>query len=462
MAGKKRAAKVLTPEERLGQALVPAGEQPYPIPENWCWIHWGDCGEFIAGNAFKNQYQGFTEYDIPFYKVGSLKYCDSDGYLYDESNTVNVEICKTLKSTLIPSNSILFAKIGEAIRLNRRGINAVPCCIDNNMMAFVPYACSYKYAFYWSKGIDLYDYTNATTIPAIRKSDLEGIVFPLPPLSEQQRIVGRIESIFDKLDEAKAKAQSVIDGFELRKSAILHKAFTGELTERWRQAHGIGMGSWEQYTVGDVCKDVKVGIVIKPSQYYTDDNKGVPAFRSANVRECRIDDFDWVYLNEKGMIENKRSIVHTGDVLVVRSGNPGTACVVPERFDGYNAIDILIAVPNQELVLSDFLCLFTNSPLGKKSVAENKRGMALAHFNVKGYSNVEINIPSIPEQGEIICILEKLLEDEWQAKEAAESVLDQIDTMKKAVLARAFRGELGTNDPAEESAMELLKGILDK
>ena len=61
---------------------------------------------------------------------------------------------------------------------------------------------------------------------------------------------------------------------------------------------------------------------------------------------------------------------------------------------------------------------------------------------------------------EIVKILDKTLEAQQQAKEAAEAVLAQIDTMKKAILARAFRGELGTNDPAEESAAELIKTVL--
>lgn len=460
MARGKKAKKELTPEEKLERALVPEEEWPYEIPGNWCWVRWGNCGEFVAGNGFKNQYQGFTEYEIPFYKVGSLKYSDSDGYLYDGSNTISEEIRTILKATLIPPNSILFAKIGEAIRLNRRSLNAVSCCIDNNMMAFIPHACIYKYAFYWSKGITLYDYTNATTVPAIRKSDLERIAFPLPPLAEQQRIVWRIERVFSKLEEAREKIQAILDGFELRKSAILHKAFTGELTKQWRQMHGVEKESWKRYIIDNVCKEIKVGIVIKPAQYYTDKKRGTPAFRSANVREYRIDDLDWVYLNEKGMTDNKRSIVHTGDVLVVRSGNPGTACVVPQRFDGYNAIDILIAVPNQEIVLPDFLCLFTNSPLGKKFVAENKRGMALAHFNVKGYSKIEIHVPSISEQKEIICILDKLLYQGQQAKKIAETVIDQIDVIKKVVLTHAFRGMMNTNDATEECAVELLKRIL--
>ena len=71
-----------------------------------------------------------------------------------------------------------------------------------------------------------------------------------------------------------------------------------------------------------------------------------------------------------------------------------------------------------------------------------------------------IRIPTIDEQKEIIRILDSLLLKEQQAKETAEQVIDQIDTMKKSILARAFRGELGTNDPADENAEELLKRIL--
>ena len=88
---------------------------------------------------------------------------------------------------------------------------------------------------------------------------------PLPPLAEQQRIVDRIKSLFAKLDEAKEKAQAVVDSFETRKAAILHKAFTGELTAKWREEHGVGMESWHLRTIGEVCENVKVGIVIKPS-----------------------------------------------------------------------------------------------------------------------------------------------------------------------------------------------------
>lgn len=88
------------------------------------------------------------------------------------------------------------------------------------------------------------------------------------------------------------------------------------------------------------------------------------------------------------------------------------------------------------------------------------KGAAQPNLNTNIIGNVEIDLPTEAEQSQIVVELDRLINKEDQAKEAAESVLNQIDTMKKAVLARAFRGELGTNDPAEESAVELLKTML--
>ena len=82
-------------------------------------------------------------------------------------------------------------------------------------------------------------------------------------------------------------------------------------------------------------------------------------------------------------------------------------------------------------------------------------------MNTKLIGEVEIDVPQTAERVEIARVLNALLSKEQQAKEAAEAVLGQIDLMKKSILARAFRGELGTNDPSEESALELLKRILE-
>ena len=453
--GKKKEA-ALSPEERLQAALVPENEQPYKVPGNWCWVSLKTIDQYRSSSVDPSKYPStlFELYSVPSSandypeivkgdEIGSTKQSVEKGDIL--LCKINPRINRVWKVSQYTENTLLASSEWIVIRNSK---------IDSNYLMYcfrAPYFREYMLSNVSGVG---------GSLMRAQPKYVKTYPVPLPPLPEQQRIVDRIESLFAKLDEAKQKAQDALDSFETRKAAILHKAFTGELTAQWRKEHGVGMESWDNSTVGRVCHDVKVGIVIKPSQYYTDKEKGTPAFRSANVRENHIDDFDWVYLNHNGMENNSRSIVHTGDVLVVRSGNPGTACVVSEKFDGYNAIDILIAVPNHSQISSEFLCAYTNSPFGKKLVFENKRGMALAHFNVKGYSELPIRVPQLAEQTQIVRILDNLLAKEQQAKEAAEKVLEQIELTKKAILARAFRGELGTNDPGEESAVEMLKETL--
>lgn len=459
---KKEAA--LTPEERLQAALVPDWEWPYKLPENWCWTRITVITDILNGFAFKSQH--YSSAGIRIIRITNVQ----DGFIQDKKPVYYPLVSqKEITPFMLKDGDFLMSLTGNVGRVAIIDASFLPAALNQRVACLrikSEDSVRKEYIFYFCLQkqfvSDCIKSAKGSAQLNMSTEWLKEYPIPLPPLAEQQRIVDRIKSLFAKLDEAKEKAQAVVDSFETRKAAILHKAFTGELTAKWREEHGVGMESWHLRTIGEVCENVKVGIVIKPSQYYVPQNEGTPAFRSANVRECRIDDFDWVYLNEKGMKDNSRSIVHTGDVLVVRSGNPGTACVVPERFDGYNAIDILIAVPNKKIIISDYLCYYTNSPLGKKTVEIGKRGIALTHFNVKGFSQMPINIPTIPEQVVIVRTLGDLFAQEQQSKEAAEAVLDQIDLMKKSILARAFRGELGTNDPSEESAVELLRQVIEQ
>jgi type I restriction enzyme S subunit len=97
----------------------------------------------------------------------------------------------------------------------------------------------------------------------------------------------------------------------------------------------------------------------------------------------------------------------------------------------------------------------------QKELEDNAPATAQKNINLKILNAVDISIPTVEEQTEIVRILDSLFAKEQQAKEAAEAVLEKIDLLKKSILARAFRGELGTNDPTEESALELLKRVLN-
>ena len=458
MAKKKQIE--LTIEEKLRNALVPKEEQPYKIPSNWCWSYWKYCGKFIAGNGFKNIYQGFTQYDIPYYKVGSLKFCDEGNYLIDETNTINEEIRTKLKAVKIPVNSIIFAKIGEAIKLNRRCLNKIECCIDNNLMAFISEKYFYKYIFYWTKSLNFYELTNATTVPALRKTDLENIPIPLPPLNEQQRIVNRIESLFAKLDRAKELIENTLAQFEQNKMAILHKAFTGELTAKWRKENNIDLSSWENGILMDFCK-------INPKKINTkefDDDMIV----SFIPMPCVSDIWGKIIkkeLRKLGEVKKGYTNFCEGDVLFAKITpcmENGKSAIVDklENDIGFGSTEFYVLRCDENKLNNKYLHYFVRQKTFRDEAKGEMTGAVGQQRVPKTFlENYKMKVPTIEEQQEIVNILDNLLAKYNKIKNL-EQQLEKIELLKKAILAKVFRGELGTNNPDEESAENLLKEIL--
>ena len=266
---------------------------------------------------------------------------------------------------------------------------------------------------------------------------------PIAPLPEQRAIVAKIEELFSDLDKGITDLKKAQDQLKVYRQAVLKKAFEGELTKEWREQQTDLPNDWIKKTIREVCENVKVGIVIKPTQYYTDDvENGIPAFRSANVREFRVNDSNWVYFSEEGNNANKRTQLNTGDVLIVRSGYPGTSCVVPEKFKGSNAIDILIATPIHDLITSEFLCTFNNSPFAKGLFSEGSRGVAQKHLNVGVYSKLNISIPSITEQKLILKEIESRLSICDKVEESISESLEKAKALRQSILKKAFEGTL--------------------
>jgi len=194
--------------------------------------------------------------------------------------------------------------------------------------------------------------------------------------------------------------------------------------------------NWELATVEQLCKTVSVGIVVKPAQYYVNPGGGVRAFRSANVREGAINDSGWVYLSHEGHLGNAKSILAVGDVLIVRSGYPGTACVVTDQFDGCNCIDIIFARPDKAKVLPEYLCAFTNSEPGKKQIFGSQGGLAQKHLNVSEYKKLRLPLPPLAEQQRIIEVTST-----WdRAIHTVEKLLQNGQAQKSALTQRLLWG----------------------
>lgn len=288
----------------------------------------------------------------------------------------------------------------------------------------------YLFRFVQGKYALLNTKKKGTGTPHLNQELLKQQKLIVPSIEEQERIVARIEELFSQLDAGVETLKKTKAQLAVYRQAVLKEAFESVISES------------DTCNVEDVCKDIKVGIVIKPAQYYTSADVGVRAFRSANVREFAINDSDWAFLTRAGHEANLRSEIHTGDVLVVRSGYPGTACVVPPAYDGCNAIDILIAVPDMGRILPEYLCAYTNSPLGRKIVQEKKRGVAQAHFNVSGYSKTPIIVPSLDTQRRVVTEIDSRLSVCDSIEQTVDAALQQAEAMRQSILKDAFEGRL--------------------
>lgn len=456
--GKK--AQVLTPEERLEQALVPENEQPYPVPDNWVWVKLGCILKDIKNGTTIKQNKVINNY--PITRIESLQ-----NNTIDFSRLGYVEAVDKIKETdWYEKNDIALSHINSAEHVGKTALIEEyfpPLLHGMNLLRLRFYRVfSPKFFQYYSRSyqykIEIISRINmAVNQVSINQKQIASIPMPLPPLAEQQRIVARIESLFEKLDHARELVQSALDSFETRKAAILHKAFTGELTAQWRVENGVGMDSWEKTSINDVCTSLQYG-TSKKSQ----SSGQIVVVRMGNLQNGEITWDDLAYANDEDDIEKYR--LHIGDVLFNRTNSPelvGKTSIyngeLPAIFAGY----LIRLNYKKEILMGKFLNYLLNSTDAKEYCNQVKTdGVNQSNINAKKIGAYAFALPSLPEQQEIVRILDDLLGKEQEAKDKLDPILYQIDLMKKSILARAFRGELGTNDPSEESALDLLKEVL--
>ncbi len=446
---RKNAAKVqgslLAPDE---VAEIPVEEQPYPLPEGWKWER---------GNSLWKPQETEKPTGEFFYYI-DIDAVDNKQQKVISPKKIPLSQAPSRASRKLHEGDTIFSLVRPYLRNIAYIDEDISSCIASTWFYICSPLKSVNSRFlYWLMTSDyvvlgLNKFMKGDNSPSIRKNDIENFPFPLPPIDEQQRIVDRIESLFAKLDDAKAKAEAVLDSFEIRKAAILHKAFTGELTAKWRDERGVDMKSWEYVNLSTVSR-LQTGIM-KGKKYIKETQK-MPYLRVANVQDGYFD------LNEIKEIDlpiddMNRYLLRKGDVLFTEGGDfdkLGRGAVWNEEiFPCTYQNHIFVVRTDAKRLVPKFLSLQARSQYGKQYFLHcSKQTTNLASINSTQLKNFPLILPSVAEQQELVHILDNLLAKEQQAKEAAETVLHQLKLMKKAILARAFRGELGTHGSARDT-----------
>ena len=482
-------------EEKLKQALVPVDEQPYTIPSNWVWVGLRHIAKKIFAGGDKPEIFSKIKTDENIFPIFSNG-IDKDG-LYGYTNEARV-LEKAL--TISARGTIGFSRIREAnftpiIRL------IVIILKDNLLYEFLDYYLKYNSL----EGI-------GSSIPQLTVPIVNEKIIPLPPLNEQKRIVEKLDFLFEKTKRAKEIIEEIKIDIENRKISILDRAFKGTLTSKWRndnktsdvkellktindekikkwegdclQAEKDGNkkpiikevkdmivpveeqayklpDSWIWVRLGDISEKISKGTTPRGDDGYTED--GVNFLRVENIgNNNSINLSNIKYINEKthnGFL--KRSILKEKDILISIAGTLGRTAIVKKEDLPANinqAISFVRLIDNNK-VLENFIILYLNSPIIKSTLLSQVKVTAIPNLTLEIISDIKFPLPPLEEQQEIVRVLDEVLENENKVKELLE-LEERIDILEKSILHKAFKGELGTQNSSDESALNLLKSLL--
>lgn len=507
------AKKKITLEEKLEEAIVK--DVPYEIPRNWVWVKLGDyidyATDYVANGSFASLKANVQVYKDENFALmvktkdfsnnfeKDLTYTDEKGYEFLAKS-------KLFGGELILSN---VGSIGKVFRVPY--LDKPMTLASNSIMIKCHNELDYDYLYYLllsPAGYDLLmSITTGTAVMKFNKTGLKLIPIPIPPLEEQQRIVDKIESLFEKLDKAKELIEEAREDFEKRKSAILEKAFRGELTREWRENNKVAIygvkylneisqmrkemfkkllddsktnrtkrptrihdvstdyvqhescDTWIKTKLGNVLYDFRYGTSSKSDYSF----KGMPVIRIPNLSNGYINHEDMKYLKEEDVDINNK--VKVGDLLIVRSNGSaalvGKTSLITEKEDEFAFASYLIRMRPCKVDTKYLYYVLNSISVKEQFYSKSKSTSGINNINTEELGNSIISLPPLEEQKEIVMILDKILEEEDKIEELI-ALEEQIELIKKSILVKAFRGELRTNCEDDESALKLLKEILSK
>ncbi|MEH7856217.1 restriction endonuclease subunit S, partial [Bacillus thuringiensis] len=413
--------KKQTIEELLEDSLVSAEKQPYGVPENWLWVKSEFVAKWGSGGTPSRKKNEYYHGHIPWLKTGELK----DKIIFDSEEKITEEGLKKSSAKLFPKNSVAIAMYGATI--GKLGILGIDAATNQACAVGAPNSLTDKnFMFYYflSQRKDLIEMGKGGAQPNISQSVIKEFPYPIPPVNEQKLITEKVECLINKVEEAKQLIEEAKETFELRRAAILDKAFRGDLTKKWRKEknnkncvpklsiisveapYSLPKG-WTWITLEDGCEKITDGTHHSPKSYPTGDYMYITA---KNIKEkgVLLDNVSYVSKEVHEEIYS-RCDVKKGDVLYIKDGaTTGVATVnqLSEEFSLLSSVGLLR--PKKELLLPEYLMFCLNSSPTKRRMLDMMSGNAIRRLTLKKIKQGIIPLPPIDEQHIIISILDKL------------------------------------------------------
>lgn len=302
------------------------------------------------------------------------------------------------------------------------------------------------------------DLATGSTQEALTDTKAVELSIPLPPLNEQKRIVAKLDTIIPRIDSLKARLDNIPALIKRFRQSVLTAAVTGKLTETWRGNRNLS-DKWFATTLDEQSEYITSGSR-GWAKYYS--KSGAIFVRAQNIKtdDLILDDVAFVSLPYK--TEGLRTRISKQDILITITGAnvTKTAIVKTDISEAYVNQHVALVRLKQQ-IFSEYIYLWLVSPTaGRAQLEKAAYGAGKPGLNLQNIKDVDISLPPIEEQKEIVRQVEKLfiladkLETHYQNAKA------RIDKLSQSVLAKAFRGELVPQDPNDEPAEKLLERIM--
>jgi type I restriction enzyme S subunit len=393
-------------------------------PESWEYVSLGDVCVFKGGSGFKESFQGKDDGDYPFIKVSDLNLRGNEKYVVNSNNWVSAFELKELKAALQPIGATVFAKVGAALKLNRRRLLVRPTAIDNNMMAAIPDEkhLDREYLYYFLLGEDLGRFSQESAVPSINQGHLESIKIPLPPLAEQRKIA----EILRTWDEAIETAEAEISRLKERLVSLIAKLTL-------RQCVGKPEQGWHDVKIGDLLEEVDRDVEWDDAKTFSLISCGRRA-SGIFLRERKSgSDID-----VKKMYE-----VQAGDFIVSQkqSAHAGWGMVTKE-FHGHHVSPMytIYGLKGKDLHMPYFnwLC---KTPWMRHQAYLSSYGVHIEKmsFVSRLFLKTKIRIPTLLADQEKVCIVLEGAENEIKA---ATLKLAKLNDQKRGLMQKLLTGEV--------------------
>ncbi|WP_144667248.1 restriction endonuclease subunit S [Bacillus altitudinis] len=439
-----------TIDELLEEVLLPEDGQTHEVPANWIWVKSEFVAKWGSGGTPSRKNSEYYNGNIPWLKTGELR----DTVILDSEEKITEEGLKKSSAKLFPKDSVAIAMYGATI--GKLGILGIDAATNQACAVGVPYAFTdKKFMFYYflTQRKNLIDKGKGGAQPNISQTIIKEFPYILPPINEQKRIADKVENLLNKIEEAKQLIEEAKKSFELRRSAILEKAFSGALLSS--KFNKITKKINEQITL-EIPTHWKIKTLSEVVQNYN--NQRIPV--SQKKREEMKGDIP--YYGATGIVDFVDGYTHKGEFICI--GEDGANLLSrskPQAFiiRGKSWVNNHAhVVKMNDNMCNNYLMHYINFiPLN-----DYVTGTAQPKLNRKNLDKIPIVLPPVNEQFAISQKIEDLLLKEIEMVNVCKSNLHGIDIIKQSIMNKAFRGELGTNDPNEENMIELLKEVLQE